>query len=212
MQPYVQAGGFTLIELLVVIAIIGLLAALVTPALLSSLEKSYEASCRSNLRQIAIGLTVIADDNDGYFPSVASAGGDGSYFGNQQVLLDAMEKVVGKDSKVWFCPHSVKREDINPEESLSQGLIGYFYWAWTLANGQPAPVRSIDTENIWILQGWNPNLNQLVLVSDHFRDKNFWAQKEDWQFHGGSVEVPLTEPATLAVMGDGSVQKIAPRP
>ena len=35
---------------------------------------------------------------------------------------------------------------------------------------------------------------------------------EDWQFHAESVEKSLSEPGTLAVMGDGSVQKIAPRP
>jgi len=206
--------GFTLIELLVVIAIIGLLSALVAPAIMSSMAKAYEATCRSNQRQIAIALMIKADDAGGYFPSVASVGDDGSYFGSQTLLLEALATSIGREPRSWFCPHSVKMEKINTEDELSNDRIGYFYWAWTLDNSGPAPIRQDDPVNIWIIQGWNTNLQQLVLLTDHFRDKAFWgSQKEDWQYHAGSsAEVPLSQAGTLAVMADGSVQKIAPRP
>ena len=58
--------GFTLIELTVVIATIGLLAALILPALGRAKEWAQSSKCKSNLRQIEQMLQVFVDENHEY--------------------------------------------------------------------------------------------------------------------------------------------------
>ena len=59
--------GFTLLELLVVLAVIALLLALATEALRMSRERGKALLCRSNVRQLTLGLFMYADEN-GTFP------------------------------------------------------------------------------------------------------------------------------------------------
>jgi prepilin-type N-terminal cleavage/methylation domain-containing protein len=66
--------GFTLIELLVVIAIIAILAAILFPVFAKAREKARQASCESNLKQIAIAAISYAQDYDENGPNYGSMG------------------------------------------------------------------------------------------------------------------------------------------
>jgi len=68
------AAAFTLIEMLVVLAIIGILAAMILPALARAREEGRRTACMNNLDQIGKSLSIYCNNCDDYLPSWPSYG------------------------------------------------------------------------------------------------------------------------------------------
>jgi prepilin-type N-terminal cleavage/methylation domain-containing protein/prepilin-type processing-associated H-X9-DG protein len=96
-----RRGGFTLVELLVVIAIIGVLVALLLPAVQAAREASRRSQCSNNIKQIVLGVHNFHDSQGtvppavGFNPitgTVATPGSFGNGWGWLPMMLPYIEQ------------------------------------------------------------------------------------------------------------------------
>jgi prepilin-type N-terminal cleavage/methylation domain-containing protein len=104
--------GFTLIELLTVIAIIGVLVALLLPAVQAAREAARSASCANHLRQIGLATHLYLDVHRGVMPFHV---GEGEMTDRRQSAMQALLPFCEQNERMFRCPGDVgSRESLLP--------------------------------------------------------------------------------------------------
>jgi prepilin-type processing-associated H-X9-DG protein/prepilin-type N-terminal cleavage/methylation domain-containing protein len=106
--PKSQWTGFTLVELLVVIAIVGVVAALLFPAISKAKSKARRIQCVSNLRQIGIGLQSFLASNHAYPSWFSGKNEEHSGAWNRQIETGGFDLSKPRTNfwaaGIWRCP------------------------------------------------------------------------------------------------------------
>ncbi len=135
--PTRSSRGFTLIELLVVIAIIGVLIALLLPAVQSAREAARRVHCRNNLKQIGLALHNY-HDAQGAFPNSMNAWREGAFFTAFTAILPYVEQAP------LFASYNLNlaNTDAANTTATSTRVATYLCPSMTLPRAKPDPVHN----------------------------------------------------------------------
>jgi prepilin-type N-terminal cleavage/methylation domain-containing protein/prepilin-type processing-associated H-X9-DG protein len=142
--------GFTLIELLVVIAIIAILAAILFPVFARAREKARQASCQSNLKQLALGMLMYVQDYDERFAPERTWNGSGTEWHWHEKIYPYVKNV-----QIYTCPSRPGGGNLTISPTPPGGNA---WWATATFSG----VNVGYGYNFWL--GWNQRGAALAVI------------------------------------------------
>ncbi len=152
--------GFTLIELLVVLAIIGILVALLLPAVQAAREAARRNQCGNNLKQIGLALLNYESARKA-FPPGGLLGGNGSYGFSWIVrILPYLEESAIYQKLDWSGANYGGALGWLGENSANAQLLGYVQFPVLYCPSSPLPVLVLNTG------GWTVNDSGTMYVGN----------------------------------------------
>jgi prepilin-type N-terminal cleavage/methylation domain-containing protein/prepilin-type processing-associated H-X9-DG protein len=132
-----QCRAFTLVELLVVIAVVGILAALLLPALTTAKARSKTVACISQLKQIGVASIAFAGDNNERLPAATMPN-------TNRTLnpLQAVSRELGS-LRIFLCPADSERIAGTNLTSLDRSNTSYFV-SYSARTDQPQSIVAGD--------------------------------------------------------------------
>jgi prepilin-type processing-associated H-X9-DG protein len=128
----------TLVELLVVVAIIGMLVALLLPAIQAARATARAASCKNNLRQLGLAALQFCELHNGKFPEW-SHGDDKRAPKDKRSWIYTLVPHVEDSDEIRLCPDDF----LLPERQTKKGT-SYVINDYLAADKAPGAVRSIN--------------------------------------------------------------------